>query len=266
MRAARFLRPLQLWWRYGFRTRHSSHPMRLSPSLGTGRADRREAVGCRAWLLGLTPSAVGEGRSVPGARPGIASGRGYRHEPVVRTRGHQGVVAWGSACGTATASSADPARPGSSTSTSSGTSPASTGCLALSNAPAATGPRWPAVGLTSPLPGANPSPALVRAAAQLRAAHRELHQRAEIEEAAQARVIVHAAARTGAELAHGLAEHAENPDLTGPARALSIRAHNDTHHEGSVGVEHATRKRSGCSPRRFSPTGWCRCPGPWQKD
>ena len=85
--------------------------------------------------------------------------------------------------------------------------------------------------------GANPSPTLVRAAAQLRAAHRELHQRAEPSEAAQARAIVHAAARAGAELAHGLAEHAENPDLTGPARALSIRAHNDTHHEGHAGVE-----------------------------
>jgi hypothetical protein len=78
---------------------------------------------------------------------------------------------------------------------------------------------------------------LVGAAAEVRAASRELtHDKttmASLEEISTrpglgraATAILHAL-EAGAELAYIVREQADNPDLTGPARALSIRAHND---------------------------------------
>jgi hypothetical protein len=87
------------------------------------------------------------------------------------------------------------------------------------------------------LPDARLDPDLMRAAAEVRAAYRELTHDAttmaslddiaalpELELAATA--TLHSL-ESGSELAYVVAEKAEAPSLTGPARALSIRAHND---------------------------------------
>ena len=77
----------------------------------------------------------------------------------------------------------------------------------------------------------------MRAAAEVRAANRELtHDKtmmASLEEIstrpglAQAATAILHALEAGAELAYIVSEQADNPNLAGPARALSIRAHND---------------------------------------
>jgi hypothetical protein len=78
---------------------------------------------------------------------------------------------------------------------------------------------------------------LVRAAAEVRAASRELtHDKttmASLDEISTrpgldraVTAILHAL-EAGSELAYIVSEQADNPNLTGPARALSIRAHND---------------------------------------
>jgi hypothetical protein len=77
----------------------------------------------------------------------------------------------------------------------------------------------------------------MRKAAEVRAAYRELTHasttmasleviatRPSLEPATRA--TLHAL-ESGAELAYVVGEKADTPDLTGPARALSIRAHND---------------------------------------
>jgi len=78
---------------------------------------------------------------------------------------------------------------------------------------------------------------LARAAAEVRAASRELtHDKtttASLDDIAtrpglgQATAAILHALEAGAELAYIVREQADNPNLTGPARALSIRAHND---------------------------------------
>ena len=101
-------------------------------------------------------------------------------------------------------------------------------------------------------------PVLARAAAELRAAYREFTQG--ITTQASPEVIatrpgltrgfaasMDALAAAG-ELAHVVAEHADRSDLTGPARALSRRAHND--------VE--TGLASASQPRRRSSVGFSR--------
>ncbi|WP_067429117.1 hypothetical protein [Nocardioides jensenii] len=87
------------------------------------------------------------------------------------------------------------------------------------------------------LPHARLDPNLMRAAAELRAAYRELTHdattmasltviatRPGLERGTMASLH---ALESGAELAYVVAEKASTPGLTGPARALSIRAHND---------------------------------------
>ena len=97
-------------------------------------------------------------------------------------------------------------------------------------------------------PGAGPDGHLVRAAAVLRAATRELtHNKttmASLDEITgrpgldrAATAILHAL-EAAAELAYIVDEQADNPSLTGPARALSIRAHNDIE-SGLVSPHHA---------------------------
>lgn len=78
---------------------------------------------------------------------------------------------------------------------------------------------------------------LVSAAAEVRAASRELtHDKttmATLDEIstrpglARAATAILNALEAGAELAYIVSEQADNPNLTGPARALSVRAHND---------------------------------------
>jgi hypothetical protein len=87
------------------------------------------------------------------------------------------------------------------------------------------------------LPGSGLDTALVRAAAEVRAAYRELTHNtttmASPEVIATRPGLEHATLATlraieaGSDLAYVVAEKATNPDLAGPARALSIRAHND---------------------------------------
>lgn len=87
------------------------------------------------------------------------------------------------------------------------------------------------------MPDARIDPPLIRAAAEVRAAFRELTHdttkiatpdvialRPTLEPATQATL---RAFETAAELAHVVAEKADNPALAGPARTLSQRAHND---------------------------------------
>lgn len=86
-------------------------------------------------------------------------------------------------------------------------------------------------------PGARVEAPLARAAAEVRAAYREITHNATtlappdvIATRAglpQATVASLRAIEAGAELAHVIAEKANTAGLTGPARALSIRAHND---------------------------------------
>jgi hypothetical protein len=86
-------------------------------------------------------------------------------------------------------------------------------------------------------PDARLDPDLMRKAAEVRAAYRELTHAsttmASLEVIATrpslergTRATLHAL-ESGAELAYVVGEKAHTPDLTGPARALSIRAHND---------------------------------------
>jgi hypothetical protein len=102
--------------------------------------------------------------------------------------------------------------------------------------------RWS--DLTTPAPRLDGD--LVRAATEVRAASRELTHdtttMASLEEIAArpgldtaTGAILHAL-ETGAEIAYVVAELADNPHLTGPARALSIRAHNDV--ESGVAAPH----------------------------
>ena len=80
-------------------------------------------------------------------------------------------------------------------------------------------------------------PALARAAAEVRAAYRELTHNVTTQASPEAIATrpgfgrgVNAsldALAAASELAHGVAQHAHRSDLTGPARALSHRAHND---------------------------------------
>lgn len=93
---------------------------------------------------------------------------------------------------------------------------------------------------------------LVRAAAEVRAAGRELtHDKTTMATLVEistrpgldrAAIAILNALEAGAELAYGVSEQADNPSLTGPARALSIRAHNDVaagrapHHDPSADV------------------------------
>lgn len=98
------------------------------------------------------------------------------------------------------------------------------------------------------LPDAHIDPALIRAAAEVRASLRELtHDTATV---ATPHVIatrpgldlaIRATLRafeTAAEMAYVIAEKAHNPDLAGPARALSQRAHNDI--EAGMATPHPT--------------------------
>lgn len=87
------------------------------------------------------------------------------------------------------------------------------------------------------LPGSRHDTKLVHAAAEVRAAFRELtHDTTTLASADviatrpgldRATAATLRAVEAGAELAHVVAEKADNPNLTGPARALSIRANND---------------------------------------
>ncbi|GAB2863846.1 hypothetical protein [Nocardioides pacificus] len=87
------------------------------------------------------------------------------------------------------------------------------------------------------LPGAQLEEPLARAAAEVRAAYRQITQDATAVASseviatrpglAQSAVTTLRAIETGSELAHVVAEKADTPSLTGPARALSRRAHND---------------------------------------
>jgi hypothetical protein len=82
------------------------------------------------------------------------------------------------------------------------------------------------------VPGSRHDPKLVHAAAEVRAAFRELTlasadviaTRPGLDRATAATL---QAVEAGAELAHVVAEKADSPKLTGPARALSIRANDD---------------------------------------
>jgi hypothetical protein len=103
--------------------------------------------------------------------------------------------------------------------------------------------RWS--DLTSP--GTRVDGNLARAAAEVRAAGRELtHDKTTMTSlddiatqpalAAAATAVLHAL-DAGSELAYIVSEQADRPDLTGPARALSIRAHNDVE-AGDVSPRH----------------------------
>lgn len=100
--------------------------------------------------------------------------------------------------------------------------------------------------------GTRPDPALANASDHLRAAGRalthtptgkatpaDIFDRVDLQ-----RVLVglQQAAASSVDLAHLTRDHAANPDLTGPARPLSIRAHNDS--------EHAHETRLDASPDR----------------
>jgi hypothetical protein len=86
-------------------------------------------------------------------------------------------------------------------------------------------------------PGARLEDPLARAAAEVRAAYRQItHDTTTLATPEviatrpglpQATVATLRAIEAGSELAHVIAEKADTPDLTGPARALSRRAHND---------------------------------------
>jgi len=86
-------------------------------------------------------------------------------------------------------------------------------------------------------PGSRLEAPLARAAAEVRAAFRQItHDSTTLAEPqvvaarpglAQATVATLRALEAGSELAHVVAEKADAPNLTGPARALSRRAHND---------------------------------------
>lgn len=97
-------------------------------------------------------------------------------------------------------------------------------------------------------PDAHVDPALIRAAAEVRASIRELtHQSTTIARPAaiatrpdldRATAAMLRAFETAAEMAHVVAEKADNPALLGPARALSQRAHNDI--EAGLATPHPT--------------------------
>lgn len=93
-------------------------------------------------------------------------------------------------------------------------------------------------------------PALARAAGEVRAAYGELTHdtttlanpatiatRPGLAEAVQASL---AALEAAAELAHVVSDKANDPDLTGPARAVSVRAHNDTEAAIAAGTRRDT--------------------------
>ena len=106
-------------------------------------------------------------------------------------------------------------------------------------------------------PDARLDPDLMRAAAEVRAAYRELTHdsttMASLDVIATrpglergTRATLHAL-ESGSELAYVVAEKADAPGLTGPARALSIRAHNDV--EAGLAARRPKATSSG-SPRR----------------
>ena len=111
-------------------------------------------------------------------------------------------------------------------------------------------------------PGARLQAPLARAAAEVRAAYRQItHDTTTLATPeviatrpglAQATTATLRAIEAGSELAHVVAEKADAPDLTGPARALSRRAHNDV--EAGLATPPPRATSSGSPPPTSSPS------------